>query len=173
MVRKISMIIALLVASHCMGQHLSAYVIGAAGGTLKSDGILLSICAGQAGFAGSLEAGPLMLNVGFLQTLLEQSTRITYTDKNISILVYPNPLSDYFTLSVLSTKDLRVDCQLHDYLGRIILRLDTRNFVQSFEKTFSSLTLSNGIYQLEVTLANHQGLVNRYFIPLLCINQNL
>ena len=157
-------------AHHCGGQHLSAYVIGATGGTLKSEELTLSICAGQAGFAGSLEAEKQMLNVGFLQTLLDQSTRITYAEKDLSLLVYPNPMSDYFTLSILSTKDLRVFCQLRDYLGRIIIHLDTQNFAESFEKTFSGLTLSNGIYQLEVTLVKHQGLANRYFVPLICIN---
>jgi len=168
-----AILISLLVANSInpiSAQYISRYVFGAGGGMLIDDQISLSTTLGQHGFAGMLHSESIILIAGFEQPDAMVSTPIRTYDNEEIILIYPNPFTDYVTLTITTNDFSELSYKLYDPLGRILLQRDRQPFVRSYNETISTQDLPNSIYHLRLSLYGGKEKVRQYVLPIISIN---
>lgn len=103
-------------------------------------------------------AGPLFYRIKEIDNdgkfLISSIQKVWGTDVNIDSNVYPDPFTEYFTISILSANDQPVMFRLYNYLGEMVLKQQHmigkgQNYIR-----IAPLTLPPGMYSLQVQSAN-------------------
>lgn len=88
------------------------------------------------------------LTAGFLQVFSSLITGLTHSPNNqeVTLMLYPNPASDYTTLRGVLSAPGRLSFQIIDIKGYVIQNYPQKYFHNVVEKEFSISELDEGMY---------------------------
>lgn len=104
------------------------------------------------------EQGLLVLNFADVSTSTKEYSEAART----SIEIYPNPTSDWMTVTYDSESRQDIEIQITDVLGRVVLEDQDYTSTKKFEKEYSLKDLSEGMYL--VSLKTRDSVVSKKVI---------
>jgi hypothetical protein len=132
---------------------LAQQVVTTAGSTFSNSGGSISYTLGET-VAQTTVNGDKALTQGFQQSKISVSVISGMKDPDISVSIFPNPVSDYLVIRVFKNKDVKTQYVASLYNINSILLID-RTFGGS-EITIPILDLPPGIYLLKLTVSNKE-----------------
>lgn len=105
---------------------------------------------GQDGLIGINLSSPLALRQGFIQPIISicKSTK----DKNLlRVLVYPNPVDDYVTLTFMDVINDNIVVTIYNSWGKVV---DNSLYIAAQELHLNLNELSTGLYIVKITCGN-------------------
>ena len=148
------------VSNIALAQSISTSVINVGGLNTKAPSFSLDFSIGeQSSITQYTASTSLSLTAGFLQNFSPLVTGLTRFPRNqeVTLMLYPNPASDYTTLrGVLSTPS-QLSFQILDLQGRILQSHPQQYFQNAVEKEFSIADLAAGMYFIRLIYAGEEG----------------
>lgn len=114
------------------GQTVEKFVLSSAGTMSQNQDLQLDWSLGQV-VSGTQESGPIQINHGFHQTYIVSNPVFHWTAEDIHIQVFPNPASDFLTITHDQSQLL---LEIRDLQGRLL----SQKFISDNEE---SLDLSS------------------------------
>ena len=120
-----------MVSIYVFSQSLTPTVISS-GGTYASSGVgSLSYTVGELAAVSTLSNGSSILTQGFQQTDISQGTAILNleTNENGSMIIYPNPADNTFTVGYKFPNSGAVQVNLYDETGKKVSDILTEDYI--------------------------------------------
>lgn len=120
MMKKIITYLILSIPLLLTAQSLERQVVAAGGTSTATVGsVTLSQTVGES-MVKSFTTSSLIISEGFQQTNVPSVNTTEFNDEEVSIVAYPNPVTDQLTLDITTTEPLNLSLTFHDVLGREI-----------------------------------------------------
>jgi hypothetical protein len=102
----------------------------------------------------------LGLTAGFLQAFSPLVTGLSRFPSNqeVTLMLYPNPASDYTTIRGVLSAPGQLSFQLIDIQGRVLQSHPQQYFQNAVEKEFSIAELAAGMYFIRLIYAGEEGM---------------
>ena len=109
-------------------------VMGSFGGSTNNDNFSLTWTSGEPFFT-TVSQNDIVITQGFNQTLVVTGESTTYVNllSDYQISVFPNPTYDFLNVTLQSEKPILITLQLIDMQGKVLLKLDTRNYSETID----------------------------------------
>lgn len=143
------------------GQSLSPSVINVGGLHTKAASFSLDFSIGEQSSITQYTASPsLSLTSGFLQAFSPLVTGLTHSpsNKEMTLMLYPNPAVDYTTLRGVLSAPGQLSFQLIDLQGRVLQSHPQQYFQNAVKKEFSIAELAAGMYFIRLIYAGEEGM---------------
>jgi hypothetical protein len=143
-----------------LAQNISPSVINVGGLNTKSASFSLDFSIGeQSSITQYTASTSLGLTAGFLQAFSPLVTGLSRSpsNKEVTLMLYPNPASDYTTLRGVLSAPGQLSFQLIDIQGRVLQSHPQQYFQNAVEKEFSISELASGMYFIRMIYAGEEG----------------
>jgi hypothetical protein len=152
----------LCLAIPSLAQSISTSVINVGGLHTKAPSFSLDFSIGeQSSITQYTAASPsLGLTAGFLQAFSPLVTGLTRSPSNqeVTLMLYPNPASDYTILRGVLSAPGQLSFQVLDIQGRLLQSHPQQYFQHAVEKEFCIAELPAGIYFIRLIYAGEEGM---------------
>jgi len=129
------------------GQTLQRQMIGAQGGVYNAKGLVISQSVGQLSVNGTASTKTHSFQQGFQQSFFALAqNQIPLSDFSFSI--YPNPIIDFFTITVSNVVEETCTITIYTVLGQQVYQGQLASF--QTQKIIPFGTYSNGIYLVQL-----------------------
>ncbi len=143
MIKNLTVFIVLLIST---GGLKAQEVVAPAGGQLAGDTKSISWTLGEL-VTATFSAEDLILTQGFHQSALTITTVEEIPGMGFGIAAYPNPATDFVTISLKELPSEATTFGLYDFSGRKLLSGE----LVSREKTLSFGSMDSGVYFLRIS----------------------
>jgi hypothetical protein len=141
----------IIVQTSAFSQNLHRQTVSAQGGVYIANGFVFSQSIGQMSVIGTTKTTPLTFQQGFQQSLIAiVSNAVSIPD--FSVTLYPNPVIDSFTISVVNAPEEPLTIKITNLLGQQIYQGQLPIF-QS-QKTIPFGSYPNGTYLVQLFSAH-------------------
>lgn len=138
-------------------QTLSPTVISSSGGYYSAGGASLSFTVAEMTMVQTFSSTGNILTQGFQQPE-DYGVGITETPVlSGDVLIYPNPSSGNFVLSFNSFENSETTINMYNLVGQVVMTKSVSQVKGLNTVNFDIRDFSQGIYMLELTLANSKG----------------
>lgn len=141
-------------------QQLSPITVNVGGLHTKATSFSLDFSIGEQISITQYTASPsLSLTAGFLQAFAPLVTGLTRSPNNqeVTLMLYPNPATDYTTLRGVLSAPGQLSFQLIDLQGRVLQSHPQQYFQNAVEKEFSLAELASGMYFVRLIYVGEEG----------------
>ena len=128
-------------------QIMQRQTVSAQGGVHKANGFVFSQSIGQLSVAGTSKASSFTFQQGFQQSLMAIVSN-TIAIPDFSVTIYPNPVTDSFTITVANAPEESLSIQITNLLGQQLYQGQLPSF-QS-QKTISFGSYPSGTYIIQL-----------------------
>lgn len=154
-------VVFLCVSIPSLAQSISASVINVGGLHTKATSFSLDFSIGEQSSITQYTASPsLSLTAGFLQAfsplVITGLTRFP-SNQEVTLMLYPNPASDYTILRGVLSAPGQLSFQLIDLQGRVLQSHPQQYFQNAVEKEFSIAELAADMYFIRLIYAGQEG----------------
>lgn len=142
-------------------QQLSPTTVNVGGLHTKAASFSLDFSIGeQSSITQYMASTSLGLTAGFLQAFSPLVTGLSRFPSNqeVTLMLYPNPASDYTTIRGVLSAPGQLSFQLIDIQGRVLQSHPQQYFQNAVEKEFSIAELAAGMYFIRLIYAGEEGM---------------
>lgn len=133
------------------GQVVQRQTISAQGGVYNANGLVFSQSIGQLSVIGTSINPNITFQQGFQQSLLAIVNN-TISVPDFSVTIYPNPVSDSFTITVTNAPEIPLTIKIINLLGQQLYQGELASF--QTQKTIPFGSYPNGTYIVQLYSVN-------------------
>jgi len=132
-------------------QSVHRQTISSQGGVYIANGLVFSQSIGQMSVTGTSTAPRFTFQQGFQQSLIAMVSN-TISVPDFAVTIFPNPVVDSFTLSVVNAPEETLSIKITNLLGQVLYQGQLPSFQSQKTIPFGSFT--NGTYLVQLFSAH-------------------
>jgi hypothetical protein len=137
----------IVLQSAAYSQIVQRQMLSAQGGSYTSNGFIFSQSVGQLSVIGTSTTSQLTFQQGFQQSLVAIVNN-TISSPDFLVTIYPNPVEDSFTITVINSPEEPLTIKIINLLGQQIYQCELASFQSQKSIPFASYPRGTYLVQL-------------------------